>query len=577
MTLAPSNIRGVIGFLFILFLSSQSLGMAGDLDAAHQDPTLQRLLLANNQGLLSPSLIQTAFYHSSGITIADELSALIRDRSPELECRFPARYSYMASMGFIKGPLDISHCHTILAKLEDLFVDEVWLVVASPSVKTPMSYFGHVALVFRRDNDLYFSRAVSFLADSERHESEFSLMLRGAIGSIPGTYTVNSFHQLVNKYIEIDQRSMTAYRLILEPEEINLLAMHLLEVYGFEIDYNFFSNNCSTGIRSLLEVAAGQIGGAEIFGRFTSPNTLVSALQDAQRIDGALEFEPTQRTIYDEYWALPREVRRHIREMLKNDTAEQIQSRDTTAASSTLVWITQSIYRLQFKAHGKPPHDYAKVMATSVDWGPNPYRVTTQQNVPQRAISIGYDFGKSNNPVFSLSPGLYDREFPIQTGDVRQTFRYFTGDFRVLSGRLQLDELRVLDLEFLSQRNLIWKPRSWKFQIGARRSAASEPLAAFGSYRLGNSWGGPNDLISLMGGFYMLGGDFSPSLTGSYDRSWGSRSLSMSYSHYFSNSLDHRLSGLNLSVTQGLGANSAVIFSHDPAAETSLLSIRRDF
>jgi len=577
MTTVLSHARRMTRFLCILLLAIQTSAVASNFGIAPTDLIWKRLLFADDQGKLSPSLVQTDFYLTTGTTAAEEMRALAKQQSPELVCRYPARYAHMANIGVIPSPVDTSHCIELHKKLEDLLVDDVWLVIASPSVKSPMSYFGHVALVFRRQNDLYFSRAISFLADSDGHDSDLSLMLRGATGAIPGKYTVNSFHQLINKYVEVDQRAVTAYQLVIAPEELDLLARHLVEVDGVLIDYNFFTNNCSTGIRTLLEVALGEITGTDLFGRYTSPNMLVAALQETQRLDKVFLFEPTEKTIYDEYWALTPKQRLDVRAMLQGDTPSKIRKATGNEQSARALWIVQNTYRLQFKAYGKPPDDYAAVMAVDLDWGPEPYQKTEVKSAPHRYFAVGFDFGRSNDPVFSLSPGLYDKQVPSQTGKVRQTFRYLTADFRMLNSNLQVDELRILDLEFLSQRNMFSKPRSWQFQFGVKRSDPAESLGTFASYRLGNSWGSPNDLISVMGGVDVMEHYISPSLTASYERSWGRTSIASGYSHYVSEPLNERMSGLNLRITNEVKKDMAVTFDFDSASSTSILSLRVGF
>lgn len=543
----------------------------------NDNPTLQRLLLTDEEGHLSPSLIGTGFYLSNGHNIETEVNYLITEQSLELVCQFPARYSFLSDLDLVNDPIELNHCSELQQMLTGLLVDEVWLVVASPSVTTPMSYFGHIALVFKRPGDLYFSRAISFLAKSENYGSELSLMIRGALSSIQGVYAVNSFHQLINKYSEIDLRSMTAHRLVLSESEIRLLALHLVEVQGYTFNYNFFQNNCSTGIRGLLEVAIGEIDNAEIFGLFTSPNTLVSALHADEKIDLSLEFDSSLVTIYEQYWKLTSAERRLVRQIMREDTALELTQLSDDELSNRIRWIVQNIYRIRFKAYGEPPSDYGSVMFQITAWGMEPYRTVSYDQKPERYLGLAFDLGDSNDLVLSLSPGLLDGRYPIQTGGVRQTFRYLTTDVRIVNNRFQLDELKIIELDYFNQRNVIWSPWSWQFQVGSTRATSQDELLPYGMYRLGGSWGSPDTLVTLMGGLYMHGDQFSPSLTMGYERTWRNSSVDAEYTHFFLDPLNNRKSGLKINITQSLSFKSALLFSYNMSAGQALLGVRRGF
>ena len=543
----------------------------------NDNPTLQRLLLTDEKGRLSPSLIGTGFYLSNGHNIETEVNYLITEQSLELVCQFPARYSFLSDLDLVNDPIDLNHCSELQHMLSDLLVDEVWLVVASPSVTSPMSYFGHIALAFKRPGDLYFSRAVSFLAESENYGSELSLMIRGALSSIQGVYAVNSFHQLINKYSEIDQRIMTAHRLVLSESEIRLLALHLVEIQGYTFDYNFFQNNCSTGIRGLLEVAIGEIDIAEVFGLFTSPNTLVSALHAEEKIDFSYQFDPSLVAIYEQYWKLKSAERRRVRQIMREDTALELTKLTDDEVSNRIRWIIQNIYRIRFKAYGKPPSDYGSVMIQSADWGMEPYRKVSYVQKPERYFGLANDLARSSDWVLSLSPGLLDIRHPIQTGAVRQTFRYLTTDIRIGFNDVQLDELKILEVDYFNQRNVIWSPWSWQFQLGATRATAQGEILPYGMYRLGGSWGNPDTLVALMGGIYIYGDQFSPSLTSAFERTWQNTSVKAEYSYFFLDPLNHRKSGLKIDITQSLSIRSAILFSYDMPAGQTLLGVRRGF
>ena len=87
-----------------------------------------------------------------------ELVATIENASPQSVCRYPSRYSFIASELGIS--LTTSHCEELTRFLSHFEGTTVSLMFVSSYTGSPASYFGHTILRFNKPNNLFFSPTI---------------------------------------------------------------------------------------------------------------------------------------------------------------------------------------------------------------------------------------------------------------------------------------------------------------------------------------------------------------------------------------------------------------------------------
>ena len=417
--------------------------------------------------------------------------------SDEGACQLPPGYPQPLQNESLKN-ISARQCGQLIVFLEAMRSDHIALLIASPSADTPMSYFGHTALVFLREDDLYFSRSVSFLAAEETAGMDLSLMLRGALGQIDGVYTINPLHQLINKYIEQDQRNIKLFPLTLTEEEKLLITLQIFENREKTYPYNFFFNNCTTRLMDVLTTADPNLKNPFLIESVVSPDSLLSSLKDRQMVTTGVRLDAQVPQLFEAYWEAPKAERRSLEKFLiDEDKARQLNAGEDSGVSPWMISMAQNIYRVQFKAYGAPPADYGIVANAE----PSPpikalkHDVKPEKRRPRR-ITMDAGLGSEQSVFLGYSPGLYDRQTKPQRGVIESSIRYLSMEGSLDErGHSQLESLQLIEASSLHKRSVISRPRSWSFEIGADRSFDDDNIDARIMASRGWSWGRPSTLV----------------------------------------------------------------------------------
>jgi hypothetical protein len=129
---------------------------------------------------------------------------------------------------------------------KQLALDEIYIAFVQPSLISPMSYFGHTFLVFKKRGTWEFSKTFSFSAIIPNHISSKDLIINGASGKLNGRFVIGNFHEFKHAYLAKEQRDISLYKLQLTEHEKNQLIYKSFQVYDNEFTYHFFQKNCST-------------------------------------------------------------------------------------------------------------------------------------------------------------------------------------------------------------------------------------------------------------------------------------------------------------------------------------------
>ena len=79
------------------------------------------------------------------------------------KCLFPTKYYQKEHDNSDLNSL-FDGCSKLLTYIKQTSFDDISLVFANPTLSTPMSYFGHTFLLFRKKESLNFSKVFSFSA-----------------------------------------------------------------------------------------------------------------------------------------------------------------------------------------------------------------------------------------------------------------------------------------------------------------------------------------------------------------------------------------------------------------------------
>ncbi len=139
-------------------------------------------------------------------------------------------------------------------------VRRVEVVFAVPSGAVGQAMFGHLLLHFVRDDesDPSDGRVVQLAALVSPFEAGSTYLLRGLTGGFRGVYSSSSFGDVEHEALGLEQRALRRFELRLTAEQRLRVLERAWELQrtGY-IAYRFFTANCATMLRFLLQPALG--------------------------------------------------------------------------------------------------------------------------------------------------------------------------------------------------------------------------------------------------------------------------------------------------------------------------------
>jgi hypothetical protein len=434
------------------------------------------------------------------VDLLKELLFTIENASPGYVCRFPARYSFIAKELGVN--LSTSHCEELTAFLSHFEGSTASLIFASSYTGSPASYFGHTILRFNKPKNLFFSPTIGFAADVPDDIGFWSLMVRGGFGRLNGQYVVAPFYQVAEKYLVLEQRSLVEYRLNLSPDEIRRLLLYAYELAGAEIDYNFFTANCTTELIPLLRVARPSLPNDSRFLGVLLPADAISQLEEGEVVSQITHNTALAESLYEAYRTLPFESRRAFRRLNRSkDKPEYLrQLAEQTDDIDILADLVAGRYAILFKRQQRPPDDFAAVQSI--------------RHAPVTRPNVLYT-GRLNYPLYTgfythasttslqeagivFRPALFSR-FDTETSSLGESsleFLQTTLGYNMETVRLR--ELTLFRIEAFTRWTPFTPVPSWRLEAGLQRSITNENLHALLEVGTGVSIGPPRLLLTVM-------------------------------------------------------------------------------
>ena len=132
--------------------------------------------------------------------------------------------------------------------------------------------FGHTLMKLEGRNG--HSNAINYSAVFDDAENSLLYAARGVAGGYIGVFAMAPYNEKIDEYSRIENRDLWEYPLLLEPDELRRLLLHLWEMREVEFDYYFFDENCSYQLLTLLDVARPDLHLLAPFPRMIYPHVI---------------------------------------------------------------------------------------------------------------------------------------------------------------------------------------------------------------------------------------------------------------------------------------------------------------
>ncbi len=339
----------ILLFLFFLSFSFQNAFAAPSpeqriLELVHkkqiaQDRQWQNLLHFKptylGLGRLESQIQSPSFFISPDgkINLEAELHAFIHelltenevDESVSVQCRFPARYSYLKTrLPEIKTWPDRS-CPRFEKWFSALRGTSVSLVFSSYYLNNPSSSFGHTLLRMNkapsaRDGQRYelLDYGVNYAANADS-SNPIVYAVKGLFGGFPGTFTTLPYFYKVREYNNAESRDLWEYELTLQPEIVDMLIKHIWEVGPTYANYWYLTENCSYHMFTILEAADPDLDLTSHLKKYVIPPDTVQVAMETEGLVRSIHFRPSVRTeLFERLKSLDENEKEILYQMVKH-------------------------------------------------------------------------------------------------------------------------------------------------------------------------------------------------------------------------------------------------------------------
>ncbi len=152
------------------------------------------------------------------------------------------------------------------------------LMFVSPTLDSPMSYFGHSFLIFYDDEAPFISPCINFFGDITA-SSGIRRVVDGLAGRLPSYYEIRPFYYHYIEYTARLDRSLILFPFIMDEDEKSRVASAVESLHdGSFPNYNFLFNNCTHGFFDALSKI--YVDRKFPMDRALSPQTAVQVLRE---------------------------------------------------------------------------------------------------------------------------------------------------------------------------------------------------------------------------------------------------------------------------------------------------------
>ncbi len=235
------------------------------------------------------------------------LAPAAADSREYLKCRLPGKYRFFQSL--FRSQPDPQGCITCKETYKDWIdpdeIEQIELIIASPSYVSIASIAGHMLLLIRRKGDITgLSTVIGFVADSTnargRQDQGFAYVFKGIFGLYKSLLQEETLSSVIDRYTQQENRDLYRLKLNFTRPQLHRFIERLWEIkHTFYYRYYFFNLNCTTMMLNLINDVLPPEQ------QIRDRDFMDLPLNIGSRIfcNGAVDF------VYPEYWSLSRAAR----------------------------------------------------------------------------------------------------------------------------------------------------------------------------------------------------------------------------------------------------------------------------
>lgn len=381
---------------------------------------------------------------------------------------------------------------------KQLALEDIYIAFVKPSLVSPMSYFGHTFLIFKKHGSWEFSKTFSFSAVIPSSITKKDLITNGALGKLTGRFVIGNFHEFKYEYLEKEQRGISLYRLNLRPAEKNLLIKKSFEVYDQVFSYHFFEQNCSTELIRYLSTARPKLSKKLDDLMIKDPAGTLNLLIDAGLIlENDYAYFPKLTHAFYRYLNLNKHSQDKIDTLLSSHNFTNSSGQLSNDEKEVLTKISS----LLFSFFNTPPPSYKEFQ--NQRYTSDEYRIPPLKNDLTHTKPARVSFGLKQNgeyPISSISFMPSHRErFEERFSYVNETsLKTLYAEINFYENNIILEQLDLLELASYNKSFSEVIIPSWRFYTGYNDNYNPGQQTLMSELGYGLSMGTTNFLFSVM-------------------------------------------------------------------------------
>lgn len=478
-----------------MFILSSILVANQNIDDLSKKPQWLALLHINENNISEIS--DSNFYISKQFDSKIELEALLREKSCENICKYPARYKFLSDN--LELNISFDHCEDLRNFLKQSRGENASLVFASSFLGSPTSYFGHTFIKINKNNNIYFSQTLGYVAELPQQLNFFELLTKGIGGGYIGRYVVTPYYAMIENYNVVEQRTLYEYQLDLTKDEIEIMLWHSYEMLNTNIPYKFFTENCAYELFWLLDVARPNAHLREKLKAYVIPYETIETVKKENMIKDFATKKPLIEKLYVIYSSLSDEEKDFFASWKDSETKEHDLNnmQFSQQTKNKLSELINGYYDILFKKFYTNKADFYDVKKI-------PFQTTVAERnsafEPKKAHKFTFGMiekdGKTGQ-IIGFRPVLFDRFEEMDSFLDEATLEFLNTRVSRIEGNIKLENFDIIKLESLGKRFDFYAPLSWRFYAGANRSYQNDNLESVVELGVGLTKG--NKFISAYG------------------------------------------------------------------------------
>ena len=387
----------------------------------------------------------------------------------EVACAFPARYEFIKSNFKDTPTFNLQSCKELNAYLDTFQKDKISIVFTSEYTNNPSSAFGHIMLLFSKDNTpLEIGDVVHFAAKTSTDDNFLKYSYKGMNGKYNGYFIREPFFKKIYEYNTLEQRYMYIYTLDFTKDEIRTILYHLFELRKATFKYYFLDGNCASQTTDLLNIIT--IDNSKK-GFYYLPIQTVSDLKN--RIKNKERFIPLLNKLNLLVQKMSPEEKHLFNEII--ETQKEIDKNTPDIVKEAMTIYTTFNFRRFHNIH----KNYENVMSQTfqkqniIDNTPDPLLKTKPSN-----IGLGYYTNKNMDYMYIHYRPLFIDLLDIQNNDLQESqTNTFTFDLFVNNNNTKLNKFDLINIKSLPLQTDFYNSVSWNIHSGFDRENKKENLS----------------------------------------------------------------------------------------------------